>query len=472
LFGVFLFILVLSAVSVNVSAAAKCKVQFYAKNGKTEYTTIAMNVKSGTTITLPKCSGQRGYKTTGWTTAYGKTKPLYKFGSTYKITKDTKFYIVRIPLYTVEFVNMNGASNSAFQALSQRTASGSSVTLPKLPTKKNYTAMGWAESKNASSAAYKAGQTYTVKKNIKLYAVYKPTVTVTYLSNDGKEVYKTVSTSAGSKVTMYGIVNPSGYTMLGWSASPNQTTNPTYLVRARITIKTSIKLYAVMYPHSAERNYTASQLEKLRKKSNVTKYSKVIFVGDSRTYQLERTMQTQFSDSVYSGVSFVGKGGAGITWIEPGGAGYKQLMAEIGTGGTKDKPIAVIFNFGVNDITPEDRSHIDDYIPYMQKLAAKLQKKNCKLFYMSVNPCNNDICIARGITRLRPESDIRSFNNMIKTGLCGTTGAYTYIDTYTVLMNTGYSMNSGSGVDDGYDDGVHYTTKTYKRIYAYCLSKI
>jgi hypothetical protein len=276
----------------------------------------------------------------------------------------------------------------------------------------------------------------------------------------------------GSNVTIYGRVNPSGYTLLGWFASPGQTKNPTYLVRDRITVNKSIKLYAVMFPHSAEKDYTASELESLRKKSNVTKYSKVIFVGDSRTYQLERTMQTQFSNSVYSGISFVDLCGSGITWIEPGGAGYKKLMAEVGNGGTKNKPVAVIFNHGVNDISVADRSHVKEYIPYMKKLAAVLQKKNCKLFYMSVNPCNNDICIARKISRLRPENTIRDFNSKIKSGLCGVGGEYTYIDTYSWLMKSGYSMNSASGVDTGYDDGVHYTTKTYKRIYAYCLSKI
>ncbi|MFR5150771.1 MAG: hypothetical protein ACLTER_15645 [Ruminococcus sp.] len=38
------------------------------------------------------------------------------------------------------------------------------------------------------------------------------------------------------------------------------------------------------------------------------------------------------------------------------------------------------------------------------------------------------------------------------------------------LMENGYGTNiSGTGVDLPDDDGLHYTTKTYKRIFKYCL---
>ena len=46
----------------------------------------------------------------------------------------------------------------------------------------------------------------------------------------------------------------------------------------------------------------------------------------------------------------------------------------------------------------------------------------------------------------------------------------TILDVYSYLMRTGYGTVSNTG--DGTDDGVHYTPKTYKRIFTFCLNNI
>ena len=92
--------------------------------------------------------------------------------------------------------------------------------------------------------------------------------------------------------------------------------------------------------------------------------------------------------------------------------------------------------------------------------------KNCKLFFMSVNPVNYATRNLYGKAARREET-VRYFNSTVSSGLSGT---YTYIDAYSYLMANGFGMdNGGSGVDMGKDDGLHYTTKTYKRIFKYCL---
>ncbi len=60
------------------------------------------------------------------------------------------------------------------------------------------------------------------------------------------------------------------------------------------------------------------------------------------------------------------------------------------------------------------------------------------------------------------EEVIRKFNSVVGSALGST---FEYIDTYSYLMENGYGTNiSGTGVDLPDDDGLHYTTKTYKRI--------
>lgn len=68
---------------------------------------------------------------------------------------------------------------------------------------------------------------------------------------------------------------------------------------------------------------------------------------------------------------------------------------------------------------------------------------------------------------IRKEEVIRKFNSVVSSALGST---FEYIDTYSYLMENGYGTNiSGTGVDMPDDDGLHYTTKTYKRIFKYCL---
>ena len=122
----------------------------------------------------------------------------------------------------------------------------------------------------------------------------------------------------------------------------------------------------------------------------------------------------------------------------------------------------MIFNLGVND-----PGNMYEYVSYLQQIAGTLKQKNCKLFFMSVNPVNSRTIEYMGKNAIRKEEVIRRFNSVVSSG---TSGNYTYIDTYSFLLQNGYSTDiGGAGSDYGVDDGLHYTTKTYKRIFKYCL---
>ena len=147
--------------------------------------------------------------------------------------------------------------------------------------------------------------------------------------------------------------------------------------------------------------------------------------------------------------------------------GEKELLNEISGMDDNAKPVAVIFNLGVNDLIHKNRESISydsvasDYASYMNGLSRKLTARNCELFYMSVNPCNT------AMKSTRKESEIRGFNNRLRQRL---NGNFTWINSYSYLMRCGYTTRCEFR---GYtDDGVHYSMRTYKRIYAYAIKQI
>lgn len=132
-----------------------------------------------------------------------------------------------------------------------------------------------------------------------------------------------------------------------------------------------------------------------------------------------------------------------------------------------DKPVAVIFNLGVNDLSSHNsgngvdyKGEANAYLARMNTLAEELES-DCRLFYMSVNPVNT------AMKPTRKEAQLRYFNDRLQSRL---NKRFQWIDTYKYLMKNGYSTyNEFKG---NIDDGVHYSTRTYKRIYKYCMNAI
>ena len=233
----------------------------------------------------------------------------------------------------------------------------------------------------------------------------------------------------------------------------------------KIKVTGNIKLYSVLYIRSKETDYSGLQLDSLSKDLLKT-YKQVVFVGDSRTVRTEKTLKLSgYSPSAYN-ISFIASTGMGLSWLKE--TGYKQLLSKVGNSTSKlGKPTAIIFNFGINDM-----SNISGYVSYMKSIAPELEKRGCKLYYMSLNPVNN-VMAKLGGKKSRPEATVRAFNAKIKSQLCGKANSYTYINTYDYLMKYGFGTDAGKeGYDVGADDGLHYTSKTTKRIFRYCINTI
>ena len=177
---------------------------------------------------------------------------------------------------------------------------------------------------------------------------------------------------------------------------------------------------------------------------------------------MQLTLQRQFGtdSNVLRDIDFVCQEGQGLSWLKE--TGMNSILSKAQAYYSVQRPTAVIFNLGVND-----PGQMYNYVTYLKQIAGELQEKNCKLFFMSVNPVNSKVIQVRGFNKLRTEEVVRKFNTVVSAGLNGT---YTYIDTYSYLLNTGFGTNRGAGgADVTVDDGLHYTTKTYKRIFKYCL---
>ena len=288
----------------------------------------------------------------------------------------------------------------------------------------------------------------------------KKTSTKTVTIETSGEIIKKKVKSGGS-VILPVEVNKRGYTFLGWSTVPGQTCNPMYQAYQKIQVTKNIHLYPVKYKWNQEPDIYAGGLA-----DSVEKYDKIIFVGDSRTYFMQKTLLREYGKDAVAKVSFVCKTGEGLSWFET--AGERVMRSEIARlQSDSDKPVAVIFNLGVNDLSSHNsgngvdyKGEANAYLARMNTLAEELES-DCRLFYMSVNPVNT------AMKPTRKEAQLRYFNDRLQSRL---NKRFQWIDTYKYLMKNGYSTyNEFKG---NIDDGVHYSTCTYKRIYKYCMNAI
>lgn len=94
---------------------------------------------------------------------------------------------------------------------------------------------------------------------------------------DGSTIIR--KADSNGKVTLPAIRNQTGYTFLGWSTKPDQTQNPQYQAGQVIQVRKKTHLYAVMYNWQQEPDIQVNNLA-----AQLSEYSGIIFVGDSRTY--------------------------------------------------------------------------------------------------------------------------------------------------------------------------------------------
>ena len=127
----------------------------------------------GVTLALSSAVPYRNnYEFVGWSTSSPATVATYTAGASYTDNASVTLYAVwryKPATYTVTF-DANGGTNAP---LSQTKTYGVTLTLTTtIPTRANYRFVGWSKDRNATSASYTAGGSYTDNASVTLYAVW------------------------------------------------------------------------------------------------------------------------------------------------------------------------------------------------------------------------------------------------------------------------------------------------------------
>ena len=199
------------------------------------------------------------YEFVGWATNSTASVASYYAGGEYTDNASVTLYAVwryKPATYTVTF-DANGGTNAPS---SQTKTYGVALTLTTaIPTRANYRFVGWSKDRNATSASYFAGGSYTDNASVTLYAVwaYSPeSYTVTFDANGGTGAPASQSKTYGVPLTLSD-EKPvrSYYEFLGWAKSPDAL-SPEYMPGSSYNENEEVTLYAVW--KSTLETYTVS----------------------------------------------------------------------------------------------------------------------------------------------------------------------------------------------------------------------
>ena len=259
----------------NGQVVSTCKLCGYTKTSAQTYT-ISYNANGGSnapasqtkvhgvTLTLSSAVPYRtNYEFVGWSASSSATTATYTAGGSYTGNASVTLYAVwkyKPATYTVSY-DANGGTGAPGR---QTKTYGVTLTLTTLiPTRRNYSFVGWSKDRNATSASYSAGGSYTDNADVTLYAVwqYNPeTYTIRYDANGGTGAPARQTKTYGVSLTL-SAVKPTraGYEFLGWATSRNATTSE-YAPGERYTDEAGVTLYAVWryIPKTYEVKYDAN----------------------------------------------------------------------------------------------------------------------------------------------------------------------------------------------------------------------
>ena len=244
----------------NGQVVSTCKLCGYTKTSAQTYT-ISYNANGGSnvpasqtkvhgvTLTLSSTVPYRtNYEFVGWSASSSATTATYTAGGSYTGNVSVTLFAVwkyKPATYTVSY-DANGGTGAPGR---QTKTYGVTLTLTTLiPTRRNYSFVGWSKDRNATSASYTAGGSYTDNADVTLYAVWRydpETYSIRYNANGGTGAPANQSKTYGVPLTL-SAVKPTraGYEFLGWSTDPT-TMLTNYAPGERYTDEASVTFYAV-----------------------------------------------------------------------------------------------------------------------------------------------------------------------------------------------------------------------------------
>ena len=264
-----------TSITANGQIVSTCSLCGYTKTAAQTYT-VSYNANGGSTapasqtkvhgvtLTLSSTIPYRfNYEFLGWSVSSSATTATYTAGGSYTGNASVTLYAVwkyKPATYTVSY-DANGGTGAPGR---QTKTYGVTLTLTTIqPTRRNYLFLGWSKYRNATSASYSAGGSYTDNADVTLYAVwqYNPeTYTIRYDANGGTGAPASQTKTYGVPLTL-SAVKPTraGYEFLGWATSRNATVSE-YAPGERYTDEAGVTLYAVWryIPKTYEVKYDAN----------------------------------------------------------------------------------------------------------------------------------------------------------------------------------------------------------------------
>ena len=199
----------------------------------------------------------------GWATSAGGTV-AYRPGDSYIGREDITLYAVwSVQTYTISF-NANGGTGAPSAMRVAKPVSSVKIPAAK-PTRSGFMFRGWATSASSTVVVYNAGDDYTNKSDIMLYAVWEenssaPTTTtieINYDANGGSGAPATTVGEPGNITLSSDTPTRDGYNFLGW-ATTSDAMVAAYQAGATAQFNTDALLYAVWARGTITLNYDAN----------------------------------------------------------------------------------------------------------------------------------------------------------------------------------------------------------------------
>lgn len=176
-----------------------------------------------------------------------------------------------------------------------------------------------------------------------------------------------------------------------------------------------------------------------------------IYVGDSRTVGMCKSV------NINSNSECIAETGQAYSWLK------NTALSKIYSSLNKHKNANLVINMGVNNLGTTDKNAINSYANNYAKLYNEIAKKypESKVIIVSVGVVsNNDLekqkkAVNKGLLySVIQNTSVETFNNAVKSKLSGSN--ISYCDINKSLKNKYQTTN----------DGLHYTSDTYKLIYS------
>lgn len=165
----------------------------------------------------------------------------------------------------------------------------------------------------------------------------------------------------------------------------------------------------------------------------------VIFLGDSRFVAIDEAVDLSSKENTF----VVAKVGEGYQWLTD--TALPKITKIVNDNPSYTKWI-IISGLGVND-----PKNVDSYMKIYETLS-----HDFSLVLLTVNPLEESKATQTGYNYKSFTNNIKKFNDKIKSS------GHTYIDTYSYLMDNGFSTA----------DGVHYQNDTNRDIYDYVINEL